>query len=94
VPGRQCEKCFCYHPPAPACPECGFVYAVNPLERDPDVVAGELKEIDAALLLRQKQIRRDRVRRARTLEELQAIGREYGYKPAWASIMYQSRGGR
>lgn len=94
APGRQCEKCFCFHAPAPACPECGFVYTVNTLERDPDVVAGELREIDDELLQQQKQARRDRVRRARTLEDLQAVGREFGYKPAWASIVYQSRGGR
>jgi cobalt-zinc-cadmium resistance protein CzcA len=68
VPVRQCPKCFCCHRPAPACPECKHVYA--PEAREPEVVAGELAQIDADALRKKK---RQLVGRARTLEELRTI---------------------
>jgi DNA repair protein RadD len=89
VPVRQCPKCFACHAPAPACPECKHVYVIEAAV--PKQVAGELVEIDEALMRKRKK---DEVRRARTLEDLQRIARERNYRPAWASIMYQARGGR
>jgi DNA repair protein RadD len=89
VPVRQCPKCFACHTPAAACPECKHVYVIEAAV--PKQVAGELVEIDEALMRKRKK---DEVRRARTLEDLQRIARERNYRPAWASIMYQARGGR
>jgi DNA repair protein RadD len=89
APVRQCPKCFACHPPAPSCPECKHVYVIEAAV--PKQVAGELVEIDEALMRKRKK---DEVRRARTLEDLQRIARERNYRPAWASIMYQARGGR
>lgn len=97
-PTLQCPKCYATHAPAPVCPgfnpdgsPCGHVYAIAVSSDMPDTKAGELAEV-AAELLRKKE-KKEKIRRARTLEELQAIAADYGYKPAWASILYQQRGG-
>lgn len=85
----QCDKCYAIHEPAPTCPVCGHVYEVK--VNQPDQVDGELKAITAetaALLKRKKVIE---VAKARTLEELERIGRERGYKPNWARYVWQSR---
>lgn len=84
---RQCEKCFAAFRPAPQCPECGHQNEVN--VRKVDEVSGELAEITE--VKRQQKIE---VGRARTLEQLQRIGRERGYKPGWALYVYNSRGRR
>lgn len=86
---RQCSRCFACHSPAPVCPACGFVYP--PSDAIPETRAGELEEVNAVEV---RRIRRERIRRARTLPELHALASELGYRPAWASILYQQRGGR
>jgi DNA repair protein RadD len=89
---KQCPKCFACHAPAPVCPQCGHAYPIVSTERAPDTVHGQLAQVDAKLL--EKKRRKEMIRRARTLEELQAVARELSYKPAWASILFQQRGGR
>lgn len=86
VPVRQCRSCFACHRPAPSCPFCGFVY---PLEvREVETKAGVLAEVDAAALRKARALK-GRVRAAKTLEEFHAIAKDYGYRPAWASIKFQ-----
>ena len=95
VPVRQCPKCFCCHHPATVCPECGYIYTVD--ERRADWKAGHLEEVhEEEMRLIQEARRRARleVARARTLPELHELARARGYAPAWASIIYQQRGGR
>lgn len=86
---KQCERCYAVHPPAPKCPHCGFEY--EPDARDIEQVDGELQEIDeehAEFLRRQ---RRSEVGRAKTLEDLQAIAKERGYRAGWARHIWNSR---
>ena len=47
-PTKQCpqEGCFAIHPPAPKCPECGYIYP--PKDRDPKQEDGEMVELDVA----------------------------------------------
>jgi|LGVF01.2.fsa_nt_gb superfamily II DNA or RNA helicase len=86
---KQCEQCYAVHAPAPRCPQCGFEY--EDAGCAPEEVAGELQEIDEEQAELMKRQRRREVGRADTLEELQAIGRERGYKPGWARYIWESR---
>lgn len=67
------------------CPECGHEFALPTL---PQARAGELEEIDAVEAARMK---RREVAQARTLEDLQAIGRQRGYRPGWAHHVWKER---
>lgn len=82
---RQCGHCFRVHPPAPACPSCGFVYPIK--SRIVATEDGELSEINY------DQVRatplRDVLRGVRTADQLRAIARERGYAPGW--VFHQSR---
>lgn len=86
---KQCPDCFRVHKPAPACPQCGHVYAIQ--SREIEEVAGELVEVDMeAIRARKKQELKD----ARSLPDLVALGRQrkYRYPEQWAShIMRQRR---
>jgi len=86
VPVRQCGECYHVHRPAPACPRCGYMYPVQ--SREVEEVAGELEQVDV-VAIRAKQ--KDEIKKARTLEELEAIGRARGFKPGWAWFMFNSK---
>jgi DNA repair protein RadD len=88
----QCKSCYAVFSPAPVCPVCGAPVEVN--SRKVAHVDGELHEItredaDAARLNRRKE-----VGRAQSLEELERIAAERGYKPGWARAVYESRSKR
>jgi superfamily II DNA or RNA helicase len=88
---RQCPDCYCCHPPAPVCPECGFEYPKK--EREIEQAEGELVEIDPKEIARQK---RQEQGSAQTYEELVALGRSRGYaRPdAWAKHLINARSQR
>lgn len=74
---------------ARSCPECGCIFEwARDAAEPPPTVAGDLEMIDAVAVARQ---RRMEVARARTLEDLQAIGRARGYKSGWAWHMWRER---
>ena len=81
-PVRQCARCYYVHRPAPACPQCGYVYPIA--ERTPEEVAGELVRIEQ----RQKRVE---VGRARDREALEAIARTRGYKHGWVEAILRAR---
>ena len=84
LPVRVCGRCFGVHRPAPVCPYCGNVHAVEakvPVEQDVVLV-------DRTEELRQK---RAEVGRARNREDLEAIAKQRGYKPGWVSRVLESR---
>lgn len=84
-PVRQCERCYAVFKPQPVCPSCGHVHQAKP--RTIKTTAGELHELHAV----ERQSARQEVSQARTLEALEKIARERGYKPGWARFIYQSR---
>lgn len=84
---RQCEVCFAVFSPRPTCPQCGHQNAVK--ERKIDFAEGELTELQH--VIREK---RREVGRARTLEELQRIAAQRGYKKGWAYHVYNTRRNR
>lgn len=87
---RECPSCFAAHAPAPVCPCCGHVYVRETVPQGPEQVDGELVEVDAAALRRQRN--REQAS-AQTLEQLIEIGRRRGMKsPAgWARHVLAAR---
>ncbi len=88
---RQCPQCYHVHRPAATCPACGFVYETQP--REVEERDGELVELDA------EAIKRERKRaqaKARTLEDLVSLGVERGMKDpgGWAAHVLAAREGR
>ena len=87
---QQCPSCFMIHEPGPVCTSCGHVYQTKEKE-GPKQVDGILVEMTEE----QKQaIRKTKVQevvKARTLEELERIAEERGYKPGWAKHILNSR---
>lgn len=84
---RQCERCFACYTPQPVCPQCGHVHPVKP--RRLEVVAGDLQEITEI-----KRRDRQEVGQARTVEALQKIAAERGYKSGWVWQQMRVRSAR
>lgn len=87
-PVKQCSECFYVYRPANKCPQCGHVPPVQ--ARELEVVEGTLEEVKRVAQIEKRR----EVGRARTIEDLIAVGRERGYKnPAfWAAKVMAGRG--
>lgn len=92
VPVTQCKKCYACFKPAPVCPHCGEPVEVK--TRKIEHVEGELQEITREMAEAMRKDRRREVGRAQTLEDLQKIAAERGYKPGWARAVFESRNRR
>ena len=82
---RQCENCFRCFKTASKCPYCGYEYQVKGRELKA-VKEVELKRIEAIEKVekeKQKKLARMQVGQCRTIEDLQRIAKERGYKQAW-----------
>lgn len=87
----QCPKCYATHEPMPYCPACGHNYEVK--ARKIKQAEGELQEITAE----QASIERARIRQqkamainqCKSLSELQAMAKEWGYDTGWAWHRWQ-----
>lgn len=88
----QCPKCYVVHEPAPVCPKCGHVYEIK--ARNLEQVEGELVRVTPEMAARIAKDRRREVGKAQTLEELQKIAAERGYKPSWARIIWEQKNRR
>jgi DNA repair protein RadD len=88
LPIKQCMSCYAVHAPAPACPECGHVYVTE--ARTIEQVAGELVEVSADIVLKQKK--REQAS-AKTIDDLIALGRSRGHKnpEGWAKHVHKAR---
>jgi DNA repair protein RadD len=87
---RRCPECFAVmRATATQCSECQYIFQV--VGRLPEQEAGELVEIDAETLRRQ---RRSEQGRAQTLEALIEIGGQRGYRPGWAQRVMEARAKR
>ena len=88
VRAKQCKSCYAvYHVGKTVCPACGAAPEGKP--RVVDVQEGELVRVEAA-----RKQQRAEVGRARTLQELERIERERGYKRGWAMMVYKARQAR
>lgn len=88
VPIKECPKCYAVHKPAPACPNCGHVYEVKPMEITH--VEGDLQELSKEEM---RVAARKEQGGAGSLEDLIALGRKRKYKnPAkWAAHIWTAR---
>lgn len=93
---KQCKQCYYCYPPEPVCPNCG--HKEEPKGRAPLVEReGELKEVSPdwaggvdVISAPLKKVSG----KARTLADLQELGRLKGYKPGWAYNVWKSRNER
>lgn len=85
---KQCPECYACHAPMPTCPACGHVYESQ--GREPEHKDGELQEVDPQELRRQRKLAQAK---AKTVDELEALGRARGYKAPrrWAEHVYAAR---
>lgn len=88
---KECPDCYAILPVnTKTCPECQHVFDPDSLELKTLEEAGDVIVVE----LDQKQIRLTRKaeeRAARTLEALQELGRQRGYKPGWAFYRHKER---
>ncbi len=91
VPMKQCPACYACHAPALCCPACGHVYLKA--ERTIETVQGALDHVTSERLAAQlaARDRRIEVGRATSRDELMAIAKQRGYKPAWVDLMLRQR---
>lgn len=92
LPVRQCESCFAVFAPAPFCPVCGAEQKSN--AREIKQVEGELQKLTPEMIAAARQAKRVEVGRAKSIEELEQIERERGYKPGWARHTWEARQGQ
>lgn len=74
------------------CPSCGAMTQQTRHERaGPQVVDGELREIDLDAARARRRSYDPQRARAKTLQELEEYGRAKGYKPGWAKHIFEAR---
>lgn len=85
---RQCEKCYFVYQFGDTCPECGHVHIAK--GRFIDELAGELEEIDPAVI--RMQLKREQGQ-AQTIDELIELGtkRQYANPIKWAAHIFTAR---
>jgi len=88
VPIRQCKECFYVYRPAPRCPQCGHAAPAAP--RIVETVEGTLEEVRRVEAVAKAKKRQEQGS-AQTLEDLQRIGRERGYRSGWAMNIWNAR---
>ena len=88
VRAKQCKQCYAvYAVGKTVCPACGAAPEGKP--RAVEHEEGELVRVEVA-----RKQQRAEVGRARTLQELERIERERGYKRGWAQMVYRARQAR
>ena len=89
-PIHQCQECYnVYRAHLRQCPHCGHEREFA--GRKVDTKEGELVELTPEQKAKISREKRSEVGKARTLEELQKIAQDRGYKSGWARHVYNSR---
>lgn len=84
---RICPQClFVCNSWRKECPECKHQFTIQ--SREVDHKEGDLTEVNINAI---KKNRRMEEGRCQTLEELEELGRNRGYKPGWAGMRWRSR---
>ena len=84
---RLCPQCFfACNSWRKECPECKHQFVVQ--AREVDHKEGELTEVDIQAIRKNKRMEEGK---CKTLEELEELGRQRGYKDSWARIRWHSR---
>jgi DNA repair protein RadD len=87
---RQCEKCYAVFEWADTCPDCGAAFKAK--ERKINEVEGELTEVTKEQMEILKKERVRRMKSARTVEDIERVARENGYKPGWVYMRKRALG--
>ncbi len=82
---RQCPECYFVHEAAPVCPHCGFVYPIKGRTLD-EIKETRLEQITGIVL---DYTTPDS---CGTLQELQAYGKNHGFRPGWSFYQAKRRG--
>lgn len=86
---RTCGECYAAAKPGTlVCAYCGWKWPVE--AREVAQVAGELSEVDAAVMRHRIEARRE-VGQSRTLQALIALEKQRGYRPGWAFHVHAAR---
>ncbi len=84
---RLCPQCFyACNSWRKECPECRHQFVIQ--SREVDHKEGELTEVDIHAIRKSKRMEEGQ---CRTLEELEELGRNRGYKSGWAGMRWRSR---
>ena len=85
LPVRVCPQCYGVHRPnLRVCPYCQFKHPLDSrIPEEADIILREMEQ-------KKKDMRRA-VGRARSVEDLEAIAKERGYKPGWVDAVLRSR---
>ena len=88
LPVRVCPTCYSVHRPhLRTCPFCGFLHPLDSrIPEEADVILQELEH-------KKREMKRA-VGRARTVEDLERIAAERGYKPGWVDHIIRTRNNR
>lgn len=88
---QQCKECYAvFAAKEPACPQCG-TEVVCKKGREVNQKEGELTLIGDAERLALRRTQNQQVGRAKTIEELEEIAEQRGYKKSWATHVFNSR---
>ena len=98
APVRECPVCYAALPAATKiCPVCGHVFEQQETKYKPITkvdlveVTGQAIKKNQKLNWKQSRDRKRRIAMARTFEELDALRKEFGYKPGWTYMMMKER---
>ena len=84
---RLCPQCFfACNSWRKECPECKHQFTVQ--SREVDHKEGELTEVDIQAIRKNKRMEEGK---CTTLEQLEELGRQRGYKAGWAGMRWRSR---
>lgn len=88
---KQCPQCFLVFEPQQFCPGCG--HDMGPKKREIEQVEGELHQVTAEMQAKAnlKRERNREVGRAKTLEDLEKLAVQRGYKKTWAKHVFNAR---
>lgn len=90
-PVKECPVCFAALPiTTTICPSCGHVFTPSAPKQAERPISVDLVEISKSRAADNRDKRR-RIALARTREELEALAKEFGYKPGWVHIILKQR---
>lgn len=90
-PVKECPVCYAALPiTTTICPSCGHVFTPSAPKQADKPISVDLVEISKSRAAENRDKRR-RIALARTREELEALAKEFNYKPGWVHIILKQR---